>query len=43
MPKEINDFKAKFEYNDEQSMKKCVECKSEANTVSYISYNNKII
>ncbi|KAL5237764.1 hypothetical protein ACI65C_005174 [Semiaphis heraclei] len=25
MPKEINDFKAKFEYNDEQSMKKCVE------------------
>jgi len=33
IPREIIDFEAKFKYNDE-SMNKCVECKSESNTVS---------
>lgn len=43
MPKEIADCKAELVYNDEQFIKKYVECKLIANTIRHISYNNKII
>lgn len=48
-PKHIQDIskettcKSELIYSDEQSMKKCVECKLESNTIRYMNYKNKII
>lgn len=43
MPEVTEISKAELVYDDEQSAKKCVECKLVASIIKYINYNNKYI